>query len=74
MTPVEPTNIAQLIWYGFLGSWSLLLVAITMYLSSISKKIDYVQKWRSEESAAINEIQGRCEAFHKVEVKHRLTP
>lgn len=51
-------------WYLFSGACVLLLLGINIFLARISTKMDWYNKWRSEEKSAIQELQIRCQQLH----------
>ena len=57
-------TIEQLGWYLFGGSCVILLLGVNIFLSRISSKLDWFDKWRAEEKSAIEELQGRCSLKH----------
>lgn len=69
----------ELAWWLLGGACVLLLAGVNILLRLIIGKLSWVdqftRKCRSEEAAAINELQGRCSAHHpgSPPIRHELS-
>ena len=71
-----PQSVNDLAWGLVYALWTLLGFVGTFFLYRIDANVRKASRWRAEESAAINEIQGRCAAAHPnmPPIRHLLTP